>query len=516
MRIPLDRGIVGWVAVNGRAAWVSQPGTDNRFDPGISLDIKVPAKSIICAPVYIAGKTVGVIEIIQSRENLDFKQQHMDILQSLCIDAGYIIQRAAEIDENTKRLKRLNTLTRISKAINSERRLSRLLTLIADSATKLMKSEAGSIILRDENSGELVFEATDKKHMKVLKMRLASGTGIIGKVINTGEKLIIEDFQRDERSYKKVDATTGFTTNSALCVPIKFDKKVIGALEVLNRTIPEPFSMEDLDLFEALADLSGIAIQNARLYENLSEQIIHLENKNNELENTRAKLVKSEKLAIVGEMAAGISHEIRNIITPIQLIVEDIPEMEELDKSRIVEEYKIIREQIKRATEITSGMLSFSRRKSNDECRFNVNDVVIKCADVMKYRFNHSDIRLTMITGKNIPLILGIPSQIEQVIINMIKNSENAITGKGSIQIKTGSIGNDVIIKIKDTGCGIKKEDLEKIWEPFYTTKDEKTGTGLGLAICTNIINQHKGTIEVASKVNKGTTVTIKLPSAEQ
>lgn len=511
LRIPVSKGIVGWVATNGKVAWVSQPGTDNRFDPKISLDLKVPARSILCAPILLGEIVIGVMEIIHSRTGADFKPFHVELLQSLCLEAGHIIKRAAELEENTRRVNHLNTLTRISKAITSERSLSRLLHLIADSATRLMKSEAGSIVLKDVTSGELVFEATDKKHMQVLKMRLASGTGIIGKVINTGEKLIIEDFQRDERSCKKVDAKTGFTTHSALCVPIKSGDTVIGALEVLNRIVPEPFSLEDLKLFEALADLSSVAIQNARLYESLLEQIARLEKKNIELQNARARLMNSDKLAIVGEMAAGMSHEIRNLITPIRLIVEDLPKPEDIDPETVAEEYKIIKEQVDRATEMTSGMLSFSRRSTSDETSFDVNTIIRKCVEVIKYRYKNSQVKLRTILENNLPAIRGVPSQIEQVIINLINNAENAIAGPGSITVSTMLVENQVCITIKDTGCGIKKEDLEKIWQPFFTTKDEKTGTGLGLAICANIINKHNGEITVTSKENKGSLFTIRL-----
>lgn len=511
-RIPLDHGIVGWVATQGRPAWVSQPNTDNRFDPQISLDINVPAKSILCAPFFSNNKVIGVMEIIQSRCGVDFKPFHMDVLISFCSEAARVLQRAEELDQNLEKTHRLNALIKISQALNSERSISRLLSIIADSATKLMKTEAGSIVLKDEKSGELVFEATDKRHMQVLKMRLASGTGIIGKVINSGEKLIIEDFQQDPRAYKKIDKKTGFTTHSAVCVPIRIGNRIIGALEVLNRVVPQPFTMEDMRLFDSLADLSAIAIENARLYENLSQQINSLEQKNIELNDTRAKLVNSEKLAIIGEMAAGMSHEIRNLITPIQLIVEDTPQPDEIDAKRICEEYRIIKEQIDRATEMTSGLLTFSRKSRNDEVVISINEVVEKCLSVVRYRYKNSSIRLKISLGENIPLIRCIPSQIEQVLINLINNSENAIQGTGTIRITTRYIQDLVSITVVDNGRGITRENLSKVWEPFFSTKDEKTGTGLGLTICAGIISRHRGTITIASKENKGTTVRISLP----
>ena len=510
--IPCSQGIVGWVFTHSKAVWVSHPQEDTRFYPHISEQINVPSRSIICAPIKCGDTVLGVIEIIHVKPGVDFSAIQFQILQSFCREAGYILRRSEQVQLQKEQVERFNTLTKISKAINSEKKLSRLLTLIADSATKLLYSEAGSIVLKDEKTGELVFEATDKKHMQVLKMRLASGTGIIGQVINSGEKLIIEDFQKDERAYKKVDKKTGFTTHSALCVPIKSGKKVVGALEVLNRIIPEPFSLDDLKVFEALADLSSIALQNAKLYESLQEKVITLEKKNIELQNTQAKLLQSEKLATVGEIAAGISHEIRNLITPIKLIVEDPPTPDEIDASIIAQQFQIINEQVDKATEMTSGMLSFSRKSSEVKEDLSVNAIIIKCVGLIGYRFKKSGIKLSTHLCKNIPQVVGVSSQLEQVIINLINNAENAICGEGSIQIRTRVYNHTIIIRIKDTGSGIKPEDLDKIWEPFFTTKDEKVGTGLGLPICANIISKHGGIVKVSSSFGTGTCVTIMLP----
>lgn len=418
--------------------------------------------------------------------------------------------------ETTAYVTQLNTLARVSGAINSERKLPRLLSLVADSAVRLMKAEASCVVLKDESTGELVFEATDRHHADVLKMRLSAGTGIIGQVIDSGESLIIEDFQKDDRAYKKVDTKTGFTTHSAVAVPIKRKNRTQGALEVLNRTVPEPFVVRDVKLLRTLADLSAVAIENARLYASLQEKITALEHRNRELETTRAQLVNSEKLAIVGEMAAGFSHEVRNLITPIRLIVEDPPDRENLDVDTVVEEYRMIAEQVEKATDMTSGLLTFSRRSHAEEDVLDVNAVVEKCVALIGYRFKKSGIAFQKRLGRDLPPINGVSSQLEQVMINLVRNGEDACAEGGVVKVTTARSGAGVAVTVSDTGMGIRKGDLKRIWEPFYTSKDEQTGTGLGLPICANIVQRHGGTIKVRSTWGKGTRMTIWLPSAGQ
>jgi signal transduction histidine kinase len=513
LRISLGTGIVGWVATHGQSVWSPRPNEDARFNPKISLDTNVPARSILCVPIMQGKDATAVLEIIHSKLNVDFRPWQFEIIKALAVLAGRGVQRILEQHQSAERVRRFNTLVHISNAVNSQRDLSRLLSFIADRATRLMKSEAGSIVLRDEATGDLVFEATDRKHEKVLKMRLASGTGIIGAVINSGETMIIEDFKKDCRSCKKVDSKTGFTTRSALCVAIKSGKRIIGALEVLNRIVAEPFSMEDLKIFEALADLSAIAIENARLYAALNEKIATLENRNRELQEARAQLMKSEKLAIVGEMAAGMSHEIRNLITPIQLIVEDPPDPATIDASLVAEEYKMIAEQISRAVEMTSGLLTFSRRGETRPVAVDLNEIVGKCVSLVRHRFNKTGVTLEVRLDKSIPRVNGVSSQLQQVLVNLINNAEASITDKGAITVSTGKEGEDqCCFSVRDTGCGIEEENFGKIFDPFFTTKQDKTGTGLGLSICKNIMNQHGGNITFSSKEGKGTVFKAVLP----
>lgn len=380
--------------------------------------------------------------------------------------------------ENTNHsIDRLASLIRIAGEIQAQRSTDSILALITDSAVELMNAESCTILFK-ENAEE--------------------------RVIQTFAPGIQEQLNREETQVA-----------SALFVPVSIGEKAVGSLQVVNGIHQQPFAMEDLELFQAFAHLCSITLNNAALNQSLTEKIADLEKKNRELFETRNHLVNSEKLTIIGQMAAGFSHEIRNLITPIRLIAEDPPDPHAFKIETVLEEYKLIADQINKAMNMATGFLSFSRQGHEKNPNLSVNEVVEKALNLISHRFKKENIKLATSLADTLPPVAGNAAQLEQVIVNCLNNADDAMKGEGSIHISTELAGTQILIKIRDSGSGIKPEDLKRIMEPFFTTKSEKQGTGLGLTICSHIMEQHGGKILFESEWGKGTTAILTLPAAD-
>jgi two-component system NtrC family sensor kinase len=225
------------------------------------------------------------------------------------------------------------------------------------------------------------------------------------------------------------------------------------------------------------------------------------------------KIMESEKLALIGQLAANVAHELNNplqgIVTYSHLILENT---ENNDPSKASVE-KIVG-QATRCRDIIRGLLDFSRQRKPDKSLSNLNLVVEQCLSFVEDQALFHNIEITKSFEEDLPLIIIDPSQIERVIMNMIINAAEAMDEGGELIISThyDSSSDFIELEFKDTGYGINEGDLERIFDPFFTTKEVGHGTGLGLAISYGIVKSHFGTITVESKVGEGTTFLVRLP----
>jgi two-component system, NtrC family, sensor kinase len=230
-------------------------------------------------------------------------------------------------------------------------------------------------------------------------------------------------------------------------------------------------------------------------------------------EFTRRKFMESERLALIGQLAANVAHELNN---PMQGIVTYSHLL--LEKSSVDESVKQLLQKIvvqaNRSRDIIRGLLDFSRQRKPDKTLSNINNLLQESLSFLENQALMQNIQLTIQLDNELPSIVIDPSQVQRVFINMIVNAAEAMNGKGQLSIitKRDSQRGCIEIVISDTGTGITEENLEKIFDPFFTTKETGHGVGLGLAICYGIIKEHGGTISVESVVGKGTTFTVRLP----
>ncbi|MBI5203304.1 MAG: hypothetical protein HZA11_00130 [Nitrospirae bacterium] len=229
------------------------------------------------------------------------------------------------------------------------------------------------------------------------------------------------------------------------------------------------------------------------------------------LENHLKLLAQSEKLASIGQLAAGIAHEINNPLTNASLNVQTlkIRLKDEVRDKEILQKLESVERNVDRASGIARELLEFSRQKETVFVPLNINKVLDETLTLLEYRLNNVTMHKRL---SEVPAVTGDASRLRQVLINIISNAVEAMPDGGDIFVSSSHDDSHVKVEVTDTGLGISEGHISKVFDPFFTTKDVGAGTGLGLSICYGIINQHNGSIEITSVPQKGTTVTIKLP----
>jgi signal transduction histidine kinase len=284
-----------------------------------------------------------------------------------------------------------------------------------------------------------------------------------------------------------------------------------GNIEIFS-TKDNPYLKKKSHLTKTLAERIGGAIRELELkqslrgyYEQLENEV---ENRTKDLEQVQEKLIRSERLAAVGELASGVGHELRNPLNVIRNCAYLLNmSLTEKGDEEALDTLKVLDKQIDIANKIVTDLLDFTRIRPPSLTRVDLNNLI---QESLSWVTVPESITVSAHLNGNSLHIKADPEQISRVFTNIISNAIQAMNGKGELKIDTGIVDGLAWIKFADTGCGIPEENLEKIFEPLFTTKPK--GIGLGLAISKRLAEQNGGKIEVASQVGKGAAFTVKLP----
>jgi signal transduction histidine kinase len=246
------------------------------------------------------------------------------------------------------------------------------------------------------------------------------------------------------------------------------------------------------------------------LEEKVRERTAELEEANRKLRETHEQLVRSEKLASLGELVAGVAHELNNKLLPVLAYAQLLKEQQFSDG--ILRYIDTIERSASAAASVVSSLLNFARPSSATRNPTDLNATLRDTLALLDYKIKNSKVKVSVELEDNLPMTMADEKQIAQVFLNVINNAFQAMEDDGGeLSIRSIRKGNDLLFAISDTGCGIKEEHLLKIFDPFFSTKGSG-GTGLGLSVSHGLISAHKGEITVNSKIGKGTTFVIRLP----
>jgi len=395
-------------------------------------------------------------------------------------------------------------LTVVAKMVCSTLALEPLLQLIADIVADILEvSAAKALFLRDTD--ELVLKFT-RELPEDFAARLGLRKEALGRIAAHQKKAIFVERVADDPRASYAKELEGVV--SCIGVPLCAKEKSVGAMELYIRRSFVP-SAEQVEVLETVASLCAMAVENARLYESLKESY-------ETLKNTQAQLIQKEKLASIGQLIAGIAHELKNPLTSVisyaQLLADSAGE-----KGEAIDELRAIETNAKRCRDLIDNLLHYSRPSSLKLEIHPVSEILEGVIKLLSYELKSRNLELVHQYSGDAPDALVDYQQIMQVFVNLIMNAVQA-TDKGgriTLAVEPSTDPEFVTVRISDTGCGISEENLSRLFEPFFTTKEKGKGTGLGLYIVYSIINRHRGMISVESKLGAGTTFTMNLPAAK-
>jgi len=230
-----------------------------------------------------------------------------------------------------------------------------------------------------------------------------------------------------------------------------------------------------------------------------------------QLQQLNEQLIRTEKLAAMGTLAAGVAHEVNNPLASISSLIQMMQTKTEIDE-KSKENLKLIQTQIQRITQVTKDMMDFARVRPAAKSAVDVNALIEKSLRLASFDKSFQKLQIEKDFTAELPKVYADGDQLQQVFLNLFLNSRDALPAGGKLSIKTSKSDSNLLIYITDNGSGINQEDIKKIFDPFFTTKPTGKGTGLGLAVCYGIITAHGGKIEVLSNNSNGTTFIISLP----
>lgn len=422
-----------------------------------------------------------------------------------------ITEQKTTEEEKRRRTEELETLERVSTAMRVAHSRSEIYPVILQQLSELSKSEGAAIVLRDPVTGESSVELGYGALETWTGERLKPYVGISELVITSGQPYQNNDAKTDQFI---VDPKRFRDLSAVAAIPLIANEQIIGALWIDRKT---PISASEMHLLAAIGDMVGNAIHRQSLYDDLQIQM-------KALKSAQSRLVQSEKLAGVGELVAGVAHELNNPLTSV-VIYSQMVQQKQVDPE-IKQDLNVIVAEALRASKIVRGLLDFARQRPVERRPVQINDLLSRSLDFVAYELRTRNIKWEVNFSSEQPIILADPHQLQQVFVNLFNNSWQAMQNETSnkllsIVTETGASTfladhsqRSAIIRviISDNGPGIPPEILSRIFDPFFTTKPEGQGTGLGLSICHGIVAEHGGHIWAESEPGHGATFYIELP----
>jgi len=393
------------------------------------------------------------------------------------------------------------TLGRFSKAMVSILELQSLSKTIIETITQTMGVEKASLFLVSEEKGGYNLCETKNVKITTTTQHLSKDDPLPHYLQKIGEIIIREELAKRVDIPVINDVVNEMSLLEAeVSIPLIWKEQLIGMINLSHKFNRDIYSDEDIELLGTLANQTAVAIENARLYE--------------DLKRSKSYIRRADRLASLGTLTAGLAHEIRNPLVAIKTLTHLLPER--LDDEEFRNKFlQIASGEVDRISSLVTELLNFARPSDPKLEQENINTILDGMILLVSTETKKKQVAMIKNYASDLPAVQIDREQIKQVFLNLLINAIEATSGLGKITVRTRSFikpGGEPYVQIEftDTGCGIPPDQLEEIFDPFFTTKI--TGSGLGLSISNQIVRDHRGYIDVESELNKGSSFFINLP----
>lgn len=507
----VGEGITGWVARTGRRARVGDVEADDRY-----VMIRPDVRSELAVPLEIDGETRGVLNVDSDRLQA-FTEEDEQLLAELADHAVRVIRHTWLHGQVGLKARLFESLVNVSRAINSAMSMDEALRVITRQACVLMQTRMCSLQLLDPSGEWLELRASHGAGEAYRrKPRLSVAESLLGSVVRRRKPLQVEDV-RVSAGYQSVQLAREEGLVSLLSVPLVFGGRSLGTLSVYTGK-RHSFSNEEIRILLAMADLSALAIEKARLY----ERVVDIEE----------QLRQDERLSALGLLAAEVAHEIRNPLTVMKMLFHSLDLRYPEDDPR-ARDAALIREKMEQLDRIVDRILGYARSREPEMRPVDVNPLIGDLGLLVRHKLRNQGIDWSLELAERLPRVLGDATQLEQAFLNLVLNAVEAMPAGGVLRIRTrvqavgrgavngagadklaGGGGERVLIEFEDTGPGLSEEVRARLFKSILTSTKAR-GTGLGLAIVMKTVEAHRGGIDVRSELGQGACFAVWLPAAE-
>jgi signal transduction histidine kinase len=499
------RGLGGAVLSHGRAVL----SADYLNDPAIAHDPRYDevcreegVLSAAAVPIVLRTDIVGVLWVA-SRARATITREDVDTLERMAPQAAIAIENARLYAETRLKTARLEGLLGVSRAITSTLDTDRIVQAILSSMSGLVTDSVVRLwVVRKDDERLVVLggagaPVTDDER----RLALRPGEGLVGTVAATRQPLVVDDVWQDARVVWR-DVIEREHLVSFLALPLLREDRLLGVLCIATRKAYS-FAEDEVSLFGSFAQQAAIALENARLYQDLK-------NSHEELVAAQEQLVHKTRMAALGEIAAAVAHEARNPLGALSNCVQMLRANPGIS-GEDAELLQIVHTETQRLNEIVSDFLAFGRPQLPRLQEVDAHEL-LEATLLLLRRDDRCPGSIQFVTrfDPDLPPLQADRDQLRQVFWNLFLNAVQAMGEQGELQVETRRRGDLAEILVRDTGPGIPATLLGRIFEPFFTTR--AGGTGLGLAIVHRIIEEHRGLIRIDSESSVGTCITLALP----
>jgi len=486
------------VARAGKAARVADVRQDPRY-----IMLRRNVRSELAVPLEVAGEVRGVLNVDSDRQDA-FSAADQALLEALALQAARVIHNTWLYEQLRLKARLFESLANVSQTINSTLGLDDALKGVTREACVLMRAKMCSLMMLDESRDWLDLRASyGAGPAYVSKPRLGISESLLGVVVRRRKPLQVENVQVSSR-YQNVEVARREGLVSLLSVPLLFAGQAIGTLSVYTGQ-PYNFSNEEIRILSALAELSAIAIEKARLY----ERIVDVEE----------QLRTNEKLSALGLLAAEVAHEIRNPLTVMKMLYHSLNLKFAAGDPR-AKDARIIGEKIELLNKIVERILAFARTSEPNLAPGHLNQLIDELGLLVRHKLKNQGIEWIVKPHPDLPPVSGDATQLEQAFLNLILNAAEAMPKGGTLTITSRPVQSSqksrqpthVLVEFKDTGDGMNEEQQQRAFTSLLNTT-KRTGTGLGLAIVRRIVEAHHGKLYLRSQPAKGTMIRVVLPN---